>query len=79
MRRYSCRARTLQSLDTIEQLWQLANHDLLAKLVAMIVRRVSRDGHAVGDVAPDARIGPRSSRREPTVTCPLKPDLARRP
>ena len=30
-----------QGLDTIEQLWQLTNHDLSPKLVAVVLRRIA--------------------------------------
>src|SRR5580698_6661296 len=50
------RGRAFQSLNTIEQLWQLANHDLLTQLVTMIVRGAPRYHRPVGDVVPYRRL-----------------------
>lgn len=49
------RARTLQRLHTIEELWQLANHDLLANMLAMISRGVTGNRHAIRKISPNAR------------------------
>src|SRR5690348_15411035 len=48
------RPRTLQSINTIEQLWQPANHDLSAEIFAMVARRISRDRGIVVDISPDS-------------------------
>ncbi len=56
------RRQALQSLDTIEQLWQLTNHDLSAKLVAVVLGWVARNRGAVFHITPNTGFRRRSSR-----------------
>src|SRR5579875_2763638 len=44
-----------ECLDTVHQLWQVANEHLQSQALAMIARRSTRDEGAVGNVAPDLR------------------------